>query len=91
MSLPEPMHYAARLNSFKVGADAYWPGKNRVTTVDLLERAATVEGLNAADLNYPDHFEGTSAKELKLKSASPSCASGRLLRPMTIPSKGATT
>ncbi len=64
MSLPEPMHYAARLNSFKVGADAYWPGKNRVTTVDLLERAATVQGLNAADLNYPDHFEGTSAKEL---------------------------
>ena len=56
--------YAARLNSFKVGADAYWPGKNRVTTADLLERAATVDGLNAADLNYPDHFENTSPREL---------------------------
>ena len=59
-----PPRYAARLNSFKVGADAYWPGKNRVTTADLLERAATVEGLNAADLNYPDHFENTSPREL---------------------------
>ena len=56
--------YAARLNSFKVGAARFWPGKNRITTVDLLERAAAVDGLNAADLNYPDHFEGTSAAEL---------------------------
>ena len=56
--------YASRLNSFKIGAERYWPGKNRITTVDLLERAAAVEGLNAADLNYPDHFEGTSAGEL---------------------------
>ncbi len=56
--------YAARLNSFKVGAAQFWPGKNRITTLDLLERAAAVEGLNAADLNYPDHFEGTSAAEL---------------------------
>ena len=60
----EPPRYAARLNSFKVGAEAYWPGKNRVTTADLLERAATVEGLNAADLNYPDHFENTGPGEL---------------------------
>ena len=56
--------YAARLNSFKVGSAQYWPGKNRITTVDLLERAAAVEGLNAADLNFPDHFEETSAAEL---------------------------
>ena len=60
----EPPRYAVRLNSFKVGAEAYWPGRNRVTTSDLLERAATVEGLNAADLNYPDHFETTSPREL---------------------------
>ena len=57
-----PPRYAARLNSFKVGAEAYWPGKNRVTTADLLERAATVEGLNAADLNYPDHFEARARR-----------------------------
>ena len=60
----EPPRYAARLNSFKVGAEACWPGKNRVTTADLLHRAATVDGLNAADLNYPDHFENTSPREL---------------------------
>ncbi|MEM6888910.1 MAG: TIM barrel protein [Pseudomonadota bacterium] len=47
--------YAARLNAFKIGAAAYWPGKNNVTTSDLLGRAATA-GLTAADLNYPDHF-----------------------------------
>jgi xylose isomerase len=60
----EPL-FAARLNSFKVGAQKYWPGKNSVTTADLIARAATVEGLNAADLNYPDHFAGASVAELK--------------------------
>ncbi|MBL0371374.1 TIM barrel protein [Rhizobium sp. KVB221] len=59
-----PHRFAARLNAFKMDAAQYWPGKNRVTTVDLLERAATVEGLNAADLNYPDHFTDTSPAEL---------------------------
>jgi xylose isomerase len=57
--------FAARLNSFKVGAEAYWPGKNRITTADLLARAATVPGLNAADLNFPDHFEHAGAAELQ--------------------------
>lgn len=55
--------YAARLNAFKIGAEAYWPGKNRITAIDLMERG-TRAGLNAADLNYPDHFEHTSAGEL---------------------------
>lgn len=59
----EPL-YAARLNSFKVGAERHWPGKNRITTAELLERAAQVEGLNAADLNYPDHFADMPASEL---------------------------
>ena len=47
--------FAARLNAFKIGSDAYWPGKNKITTTDLLARAAAA-GLTAADLNYPDHF-----------------------------------
>lgn len=55
--------YAARLNSFRVGADHYWPGKNRVTARDLLTRAATAEGLKAADLNFPDHFTDDSPAE----------------------------
>ena len=58
------MRYAARLNAFKIGAETYWPGRNRIGTVDVLERAATA-GLNAADLNYPDHFEDTSPSELQ--------------------------
>jgi xylose isomerase len=58
------MKYAVRLNSFKSGAEAYWPGKNRITTHDLLARAATVPGLSAVDLNYPDHLEGASPREM---------------------------
>ncbi len=60
---PRPS-YAARLNSFRVGASDYWPKKNRVTAGDLLARAATVEGLDAADLNYPDHFADESPRDL---------------------------
>ena len=55
METPNSPRFAARLNAFKIGADSYWPHKNKVTTTDLLARAATA-GLNAADLNYPDHF-----------------------------------
>ena len=55
--------FAARLNAFKIGATDYWPGKNTVTTSDLLARAASA-GLTAADLNYPDHFVEDSAADL---------------------------
>ncbi|NNE81856.1 MAG: TIM barrel protein [Silicimonas sp.] len=55
--------FAARLNAFRIGAAAYWPGKNTITTADLLQRAATA-GLNAADLNYPDHFVDDSPGDL---------------------------
>ncbi|NND91377.1 MAG: TIM barrel protein [Granulosicoccus sp.] len=57
--------YAARLNAFKIGAERYWPGKNQITTIDLLTRAATVEGLNAVDFNYPDHFDDCSRTEIR--------------------------
>jgi sugar phosphate isomerase/epimerase len=40
--------YAARLNAFKTG---------KSTVADMLSRAGLVGGLNAADLNYPDHFD----------------------------------
>lgn len=55
--------FAARLNAFKIGAADYWPGKNSVTTADLLARAATA-GLTAADLNYPDHFVNDTPADL---------------------------
>ena len=57
--------YAARLNAFKVNPEDYWPGKNgKVTTLDLIDRAATVAGLGAVDLNYPDHLDGIAPGEM---------------------------
>ena len=64
MTAPEQRKYAARLNAFKIGAERYWPGKNRITAMDLLDRAAGVAGLNAADLNYPDHFADAAPRDL---------------------------
>jgi len=48
---PNRPRYAARLNAFKLGL------KNP-TVPDLLARIAEVPGIDAADLNFPDHFEG---------------------------------
>ena len=50
--------YAARLNAFKLGL----PGKP--TVADMMARAGQVAGLDAADLNYPDHFEHHDAGQL---------------------------
>jgi sugar phosphate isomerase/epimerase len=55
-------NYAARLNSFKSGADA---APVRAGVMGLLERAARVPGLNAVDLNYPDHLQGIDRGELR--------------------------
>lgn len=63
MTQPDTPLFAARLNAFKLGAEAYWPDKNRITTCDLLRRAATA-GLTAADLNYPDHFADDRPAEI---------------------------
>jgi xylose isomerase len=59
--------YATRLNGFKADAARAFPGRNRVTTLDLLDRAATVPGLSAVDFNFPDHLEGLSARELRAR------------------------
>lgn len=63
MEAKKPPLFAARLNAFKIGSSDYWPGKNVITTADLLARAATA-GLTAADLNYPDHFVHDSPADL---------------------------
>jgi sugar phosphate isomerase/epimerase len=52
--------YAARLNSFRNGD---WAGR-KPTPLDLIARAATVEGLTAVDLNYPDHVQGLKRSDL---------------------------
>ncbi len=59
--------YATRLNGFKADAAKVWPGRNRITALDLIERAATVPGLSAVDFNFPDHLEGTAPKDIRAK------------------------
>ena len=49
MTRPNRPRYAARLNAFKQLS----PGSN---VLDWIAAAGKVEGLGAADLNYPDHF-----------------------------------
>ncbi|MDB2548619.1 sugar phosphate isomerase/epimerase [Paracoccaceae bacterium] len=49
--------YAARLNAFKPVAE----GRG---IAGMIATAARVEGMDAADLNYPDHFEGRPAREI---------------------------
>ena len=55
MSLPNAPRYAARLNAFKVKDGS---------VADMIAGAGRVGGLDAADLNYPDHFERHSPAEL---------------------------
>ena len=57
--------YATRLNGFKADAARAFPGRNRLTALDLMARAATVPGLSAVDLNYPDHLEGVTAVDVR--------------------------
>lgn len=56
--LPNRPRYAARLNAFRTGLEG------KPTAADMIARAGTVEGLDAADLNYPDHFADHSPEAL---------------------------
>ncbi len=57
---PDRPRYAARLNAFRLAPDA--PAK--ATVADMIRAAGRVGGLDAADLNYPDHFAAHSPAEL---------------------------
>jgi xylose isomerase len=62
------LQFAARLNSFRSRSEDYWPHKNhKVTTLDMLQRAGTVPGLNAVDLNYPDHLADAAEAEISAR------------------------
>ncbi len=52
--------YAARLNAFKRASGL--PDKPGIA--DMIEAAGRVGGLDAADLNYPDHFEEHDAAQM---------------------------
>lgn len=57
---PATGRYAARLNSFRAGTS----GTSGPRTLELLDRAAQVPGLNEVDLNFPDHLDRLSAAEV---------------------------
>lgn len=50
------MRYATRLNSFATRPELYHLGGGKLTLKDQLARAASVKGLSALDLNFPDHL-----------------------------------
>jgi xylose isomerase len=60
--------YAARLNSFFTRPESFWPGRDeRPTTLELIARAATVRGLSAVDVNYPQQTGGLHPRELRAR------------------------
>ncbi len=53
--------FATRINSFASGAAAYWPSlTGKPSLAQLVQRAASVDGLTELDLNYPDHIGDAS-------------------------------
>lgn len=58
--IPNRPRYAARLNAFKPLA----PAGRKADVLDLIAAAARVGGLDAADLNYPDHVTGHEPRVL---------------------------
>jgi xylose isomerase len=62
--------YAARLNSFATRPELFWPGRSdRPTTLDLIDRAASVPGLSAVDVNFPQQMHGVSVADLRARIA----------------------
>ena len=69
--------YAARLNSFLTRPELAWPGRaERPTTLDLIDRAATVRGLSAVDVNFPQQAEGleTARHPRRASTSAGSCS-----------------
>ena len=55
--------FAARLNSFKIGHQDYWPGKNNINTLIYLVELQK-QGLMQLTL-ISDHLENINLQELK--------------------------
>ena len=58
------MKFSSRINSFKSRPDLY-NGQDKLTTLDLIKRMATVKGLTHIELNYPEHFINQDVGEIK--------------------------
>ena len=79
-NLPNRPRYAARLNAFKIGL----PGKP--TAAEMIARAGQVAGIDAADLNYPDHFDAhTPAQMSEVLSGAGLALNGLAMRYYTDP------
>ena len=51
--------FATRLNSFASNPRTFWEDlTGKPTPIQMVQRAATVQGLTVLDLNYPDHLQG---------------------------------
>ena len=57
------IYFSTRLNSFALGKGRKHPEK-AMDTIALIEIAATVKGLNALEINYPEHFLSRSVAEI---------------------------
>jgi xylose isomerase len=54
--------FATRLNSFGSAPQLFWPDlQGKPSLLQMVERAATVDGLTDVDLNFPDHVAGDAA------------------------------
>ena len=59
------MKYATRLNSFASRPEKFWGAANyKPSALELIQRASKVNGLSEVDLNFPDHFAGTTPEAI---------------------------
>lgn len=60
--------FATRLNSFGSNPGLFWPGQSsKPSVLQMVQRAATVNGLTVLDLNYPDHLAGVAPVDLAVQ------------------------
>lgn len=56
--------FSTRLNSFALGNGLKHPSKS-ISAVELIKIASKVKGLNALEVNYPEHFTSNTVSELE--------------------------
>ncbi len=80
------MRDARQPGAVRGAAECFQGGIGKADTADLIARAAQVRGMDAADLNYPDHFDGSSPEELsRVLAANGMALNGLAMRYYTEP------
>ncbi|MCC3705009.1 TIM barrel protein [Rouxiella badensis] len=69
------MKFSSRINSFKSRPELFFD-KDKIDTIDLITRMASVKGLTHVELNYPEHFQLNTLGEIKDAIASSPLALG---------------